>query len=72
MFCQDVVTLPQGRLYSVNVLTQQMFPSGQTLKIGKSILLKKNTNNNKKNPPGLYTIHPKRQEQGQELFCVCF
>lgn len=27
-------------LYNVNVLTQRMFPSGQTLKVGKSILLK--------------------------------
>lgn len=27
-------------LYNVNVLTERMFPSGQTLKVGKSILLK--------------------------------
>ena len=27
-------------LYNVNVLTQRMFPSGQTLKVGKFILLK--------------------------------
>lgn len=63
MFCQDVVTLPQGRLYNVNVLTQRMFPSGPTPKVDKSILLKNNLLD--------YTLFiPK--DDGQELVFVCF
>lgn len=56
------------RLYNVNVLTQPVFPSGQTLKVDKSILLKKHT---QKNNFLDYTLsNPK--DDNQELFFVCF